>query len=620
MTTKSQTQTQPSALRRFLPILTWLPQYQSAWLRTDLIAGLTIVALLVPEGMAYAQIAGVPPETAFYAAPIGLLLFAIFGSSRQLVVAVSAVIATMSYATVSLIAPPNTSEFIVLTAALAILAGLISILAGFLKLGRVAQFFSESVMVGFITGLALVIMIKQVPKLLGIEGGEGNFWARLIEIIKHLPETSVPTLITGLLCLALLIALEHYFHKIPAALVALVFGIAISKLFNLEARGVEVIGEIPAGLAPPQWPAIGLQNWLLLLPGAAGLALVGFAEAIGPVRNFAAAHKDKVDANQELIGLGAADFGAGLFQGFPIGSSLSKSAANDRAGAHSQMSGIIAAGGTALVALFFTQFFYALPEAALGAIVIVAVSGMVKVDKLKHLYRVRRTDFVLAIVALLAVLTFETLEALLIAVLASLFALVWRVSKPRLAVLGRAPDGLHFSDVRRHPENKTVPGLLIVRPENGLFFANAEGIREEILTEMQASEQPVKAVLLDLSATTDLDVPGAETLEQLYEDLHSRNVRLIWVRMIMPVRQMLAQAGVMAKIRPEDVYLNPPEAVLDYLSSQGDAAGVQELLRSAAASVRTLLEAHAFTVPAERQAALAAVVNDLDQEIEQNET
>ena len=482
MTMKSQTQTQPSFLRRFLPILTWLPQYQSVWLRTDLIAGLTIVALLVPEGMAYAQIAGVPPETAFYAAPIGLLLFAIFGSSRQLVVAVSAVIATMSYATVSLIAPPNTSEFIVLTAALAILAGLISVLAGFLKLGRVAQFFSESVMVGFITGLALVIMVKQVPKLLGIEGGEGNFWERCYEIIKHLPETSVPTLITGLLCLALLIALEHYFHKIPAALVALVFGIAISKLFNLEARGVEVIGEIPAGLAPPQWPAVGLQNWLLLLPGAAGLALVGFAEAIGPVRNFAAAHKDKVDANQELIGLGAANFGAGLFQGFPIGSSLSKSAANDRAGAHSQMSGIIAAGCTALVALFFTQFFYALPEAALGAIVIVAVSGMVKVDKLKHLYRVRRTDFVLAVVALLAVLTFETLEALLIAVLVSLFALVWRVSKPRLAVLGRAPDSLNFSDVRRHPENKTVPGLLMVRPENGLFFANAEGIREEILT------------------------------------------------------------------------------------------------------------------------------------------
>ncbi|MBP1703130.1 MAG: sulfate permease, partial [Chloroflexi bacterium] len=446
----------PSLLLRYLPILAWLPKYERVWLRTDLIAGLTVVALLIPEGMAYAQIAGMPPQTAFYAAPIGLLAFAIFGTSRQLVVAVSAIIATMSFATVSLIAAPDTSEFIILTAALAVLAGLISILAGFLKLGRVAQFFSESVMVGFITGLALVVMVKQIPKLLGIEGGSGNFWERLYEIIIHLPETHLATLITGVLCLILLIALEHYFHKIPAALVALVFGILISVMFGLEARGVEIVGAIPAGLAPPKWPAVGLQNWLLLLPGAVGLALVNFAEAIGPSRSFASAHKYKIDANQELIGLGSANFGAGLFQGFPIGSSLSKSAANDRAGAHSQMSGIIAAAITVVVALFFTQFFYALPEAALGAIVIVAVTGMVKVAKIRHLYRVRRADFVLALVALLAVLTFETLEALLIAVIVSLFALVLRASQPRLAVLGRAPKSLQFSDIRRHPENITT--------------------------------------------------------------------------------------------------------------------------------------------------------------------
>ena len=205
----------PSTLVRYLPILSWLPKYQRAWLRTDLIAGLTVVALLIPEGMAYAQIAGMPPQTAFYAAPIGLLAFAIFGTSRQLVVAVSAIIATMSFATVSLIAAPDTSEFIILTAALAVLAGLFSILAGLLKLGRVAQFFSESVMVGFLTGLALTVMIKQVPKLLGIEGGHGNFWERLYEVIIHLPETHLATLITGVLCLILLIVLEHYFHKIP---------------------------------------------------------------------------------------------------------------------------------------------------------------------------------------------------------------------------------------------------------------------------------------------------------------------------------------------------------------------------------------------------------------------
>jgi high affinity sulfate transporter 1 len=616
---KNETKPQPNPLLRYLPILGWLPQYERVWLRTDLIAGLTIVALLIPEGMAYAQIAGVPPQTAFYAAPIGLLAFAIFGSSRQLVVAVSAIIATMSFATVSLIAVPNTPEFILLTAALAVLAGLISILAGLLKMGRVAQFFSESVMVGFISGLALVIIVKQLPKLLGIEGGDGNFWQRLYDVIIHLPETHLLTLIVGVVCLILLIALEHYFEKIPAAIVALVFGIAISVVFGLEGRGVEVVGEIPAGLAPPHWPAIGLQGWWLLLPGALGLALVGFAEAIGPVRSFAAAHKYKMDANQELIGLGAANFGAGVFQGFPIGSSLSKSAANDRAGAHSQMSGIIAAGVTVLVALFFTQWFYALPEPTLGAIVIVAVSGMVKVAKMRRLYHVRRADFVLAVVALLAVLTFETLEALLIAVIVSLFALVWRASQPRLAVLGRVPNSLQFSDVRRHPENQTLPGLLIVRPENGLFFANAAGIREVILSEMQSSAEPVKAVLLDLGATTDLDVPSADMLAELHEDFYSRNVRFLLMRMIMPVRQMLELAGVMEKIRPEDVFVGPTEAVLDYLTSQYDDVGIQELMRSGANTVRSLLQASLSTAPAERQAALAAIVDSLDKETKRSE-
>ena len=611
----NKTNPRPSLLVRYLPILDWLPKYQRTWLRTDLIAGLTVVALLIPEGMAYAQIAGMPPQTAFYAAPIGLLAFAIFGTSRQLVVAVSAVIATMSFATVSLIAAPETPEFTLLTAALAILAGVISILAGFLKLGRIAQFFSESVLTGFITGLALVIMVKQVPKLLGIEGGQGNFWERLYEIIIHLPETSLPTLITGVLCLVLLILLEHYFHKIPAALVALVFGILISVLFGLEARGVEVVGAIPAGLAPPKWPAVGLQNWWLLFPGALGLALVNFAEAIGPSRSFAATHKYKMDPNQELIGLGAANFGAGLFQGFPIGSSLSKSAANDRAGAHSQMSAIIAAAVTVIVALFFTQFFYALPEAALGAIVIVAVSGMVKLGKIKRLSRVRRSDFVLAIVALLAVMTFETLEALLISVIVSLFALVLRTSQPGLAVLGRVPGRLIWNDIRRYPENQTIPGLLMVRPLNVVFFANAEGFREAIITEMTSSPVPIKAVCLDLGATTDLDVPGADMLTELAEDLHRREVRLMLMHVITPVRQMLDKVGVINKIGPENLFIGPPEAVLEYLSSQSDAAGILELLRSGASSAVTLLQAGMSTAPVDRQAELAAIVESLEKEI-----
>jgi MFS superfamily sulfate permease-like transporter len=279
------------------------------------------------------------------------------------------------------------------------------------------------------------------------------------------------------------------------------------------------------------------------------------------------------------------------------------------------MSAIIAAAVTILVALFFTQWFYALPEATLGAIVIVAVSGMIKVGKIKRLQKVRRSDFVLAILALLAVLTFETLEALLIAVIVSLFALVLRASQPKLAVLGRVPDRLEFTDIHRHPENKPIPGLLIVRPENGLFFANAAGIRETIMAEMTAGKDPVKAVLLDLGATTDLDVPSADMLGELGEELHSRNVRFMLTRMIMPVRQMLELAGVMDRIRQQDIFADPAEAVLDHLSSQYDDTGILELLVSGANTVHSLLQESLSTAPDDRKAALAAIADKLGKEI-----
>lgn len=618
MTTAVHIKTEPkmNPITRFLPILAWLPAYQRTWLRADLIAGLTVVALLIPEGMAYAEIAGVPPQAAFYAAPIGLLMFATFGTSRQLVVAVSAAIATMSYATVSAVVQPETTEFILMTAALAVLAGIIAILAGILKLGQVAQFFSESVMVGFISGLAILIAMKQLPKIFGIEGASGNFWERLHHLVTHLPETHQITLVVGIICLVLMILLEHYFERIPAALVAMLAGILISAAFSLDTYGVKIVGDLPAGLALPQWPAISLQSWLMLLPGAFGLALVIFAEAIGPSRSFAAAHNYKIDANQEFIGLGAANLGAGLFQGFPIGSSLSKSAANDQAGANSQMSGIIAAVVTGLVALFFTQFFYYLPEATLGAIVVVAVARMVKVEKMKHLYHVRRADFVLALVALLAALTLETLQALLFAVIVSLFALVWHSSKPKLAVLGRVPDSLNYRDIRRHPENKTLPGLLMLRPENGLFFANAAGVHDAIMREFYSSREPYHAVLIDLSATTDLDVPSADMLAELHKELLKQNARFMLSHVITPVRQILERAGAMEEIRKEDIFSEPAEAVLGYLFSQYSETEIREMVRSGLQSVCNMLQSHQSMIPSESQASFKTLADTLNNEIE----
>ena len=565
---------------RYFPVLSWLPKYNHAWLRPDFLAGLTVLALLIPEGMAYAEIAGMPPQTAFYAAPIGLLLYAVFGTSRQLVVAVSAAIATMSAATVGPLAAAGSPEYAALTAGLALLAGIVSILAGLFKLGRIANFFSESVLTGFVTGLALTIAIKQVPKLFGFEGGEGNFWQRLIHIFTHLDETHLLTLLVSLLSLALLLFLERRFHKLPAALIVMVLGILVSAALNLEGRSVHVVGDIPAGLAPPKLPGLSLDQWLLLLPGAFGLALVNFAEAYGPARSLASKHRYEVRADQELVGLGAANFGAGLFQGFPIGSSLSKSAANDRAGARTPLALIFCAALTIIVALFFTPFFGPLPEAVLGAVVVIAVAGMVKVKALRRLYRLSLADFTLATIAMLGVLTFEALEGLLIAVILSLLALVWRASQARLSVLGREPGGLVFSDVQRHPENRTVPSLLVIRPDEGLFFANATSLREEVRSQVDAAQPSVQVLLLDLEMSNQLDMPSVDMLVELKEELEAAGVRLWLARLHGPVHDLLERSGALQKIGEENIYPRLIAGLLEYLVRATPAGGEDVLVLS----------------------------------------
>jgi high affinity sulfate transporter 1 len=573
--------------RRFLPIPKWLRPYRTAWLRADLIAGFTVVTLLVPEGMAYAQIAGLPPQSAFYAAPIGLLAFALLGSSRQLVVAMSAAIASISFATISRISDPHSAHFIVLSAALAVVSGVICILVGALRLGRLARFLSESVNVGFVSGLAVMIAANQLPKLLGLEGIRGNFWQILDKLLQHLSDAHGSTIIIGSLCLTLMIALERTVRNVPAALITIGFGIGASLIFSLQQYGVPVVGQIPAGLMPPQWPAISVQEWLMLVPGGMGLALVTFAEAVGPARAFSVAHGYPIDPNRDIIGIGAANLGAGLFHGFPIGASLSKSAANDRAGAKTQLSCLIAAIGIAFVALFFTRWFYALPEATLAVIVIVAVSSMVRLKKLGQLFRTHRTDFVLSCLTFLAVLTLETMEALLLSVACSLFMLVWRSSQPSLAVLGRVNERFEFADIRLNLATQTFPGLLMLRPNNGIFFANAEGLREAILHEVQASSGPLKAVLIDLAATNDLDAPSAEALAGLLKDLQGQQLAVMLTRVSDSVRGGLVRSSV-SYGNGVSFYASIVEALVSYLSADNQLAVVDEIVKSGIKTVQML--------------------------------
>jgi high affinity sulfate transporter 1 len=564
------TKTKPNLITRYVPLLGWLPGYDRGWLRPDFLAGLTVVALLVPEGMAYAELAGMPPETAFYAAIPALLLYAVFGTSRQLVVATSSTIAAMSASIIVGLAPASYEEYIILTAALAILAGLVSIIAGLLRLGAISQFFSKSVLTGFVFGLALVIAVKQLPKLFGLEAAEGNFWARMVDLIGQIPDSHWLTFLVGLTSLVLMLILEERWPRVPAALVTLIYGIAVVSIFNLDEQGVHIVGDIPAGLSSPQLPGITFQQLLSLLPGAMAIALVAFAEAIGPARDFAAKHRYEIDANQELIAIGAANFGAGLFQGYSIGASLSKSAANENSGARSPVSLVVAAAVTALVALFLTGLFHNLPEATLAAIVIVAIKGMMNVPEMRRLYNLRRPGFWLAMVALLAVLTFEILAGLMIAVILSLLLLIAQAARPKLSVLGRDPRRIAFGDVEHHPGYHLVPGLMIIRPDEGLWFANAEPLREAIVRRVFEADRPVQSVLLDLEMTFELDIPALDMLAKLKEELERYGTTLLLTRLHHEVRELLERSGVAEQIGRDNVAESITEGILLYLESEPD--------------------------------------------------
>jgi SulP family sulfate permease len=534
-----------SGLRRYLPALAWLPAYQRAWRRRDLLAGITITALLVPEGMAYAELAGVSPEAAFYAAPPALLMYALFGSSRRLVVVVSSTQAVFSAATVSALAPEGTLQFVTLTSALALTAGVLAIVAGVLRLGRIAQFFSASVLTGFVSGLALVILIGQVPKVLGIEGVSGDFFEQLAGIVRELPDLDVPTTVVGVIAILGMVALERIDERIPAPLVALVGGILASVALGLDEHGVEVVGQLPAGLAGPRLPDVQLGDIALLLSGAAGLTLLNFAEAYGPARELGREHGEEVDPNQELIGLGAANAGAGLFQGFPIGASLSKTAAAAHAGMQTQLAGVIAAILVVAVALFLTPLFEPLPEAILGAIVIVAVSSMFKAAELQRLWRVGRADFGLALIALAGVLVLDVLPGLLIAVVVSLAVVVWRASSAGLSRL--ALDGDAVVELEEAPGAIPVQGVLVLRLDGPLFFANADTLLANVLGAGSDGGR-IHALVLDLEATIELDVPGADTIDTLGRDLGRMGIDLHLARVHPEALAVLERTGATASV------------------------------------------------------------------------
>ncbi len=557
--------------RSFLPILSWLPAYQRGWLRGDVIAALTVWALLVPEAMAYAGIAGMPPETGLYAAPLALLAYAIFGTSRHLNVGPSSAVAALSFTVVSAVAIAGSPEFFTLTIGLALFVGLLSIIGGLLRLGVLADFLSRPVLDGFVVGVAISIVVGQLDKILGFEPEGYSFLPEALAFLRDIEMVDMPTLAVGLTSLILLFALHRFTPKLPAALVVLFLAIFTSSILGFEDLGIHVVGDIPAGLPPIGLPQdLTLSDLLTLGPGAVGLALVAFAESVAIARSYATKFGYEVDANQELIALGMSNMGSGISGGFTVDGSMSRTAAVESSAGRSQMVSIVAAVAILITAAALTPLFYHLPEATLAAIVIHAVWKNISYRKISQYRGVTTVDFYTAIVAALGVLLLGLLAGLLLASFLGLVALLVGTKNRNTAVLGRVTGSTEYRDLNNHPEGETYPGLLILRFDGGLFFANTPNFISAVRRAIENSDPTPRVILIDGESMNSIDATAIAALRELQEELLRTGKEIRLARMKSGVLEIIERAELPKTIPERHIYASVQAGVDAYLHELGD--------------------------------------------------
>ena len=496
-------------VRQFNSMLDWLKRYELAWLRGDVVAGLTLAAYLLPAGLGDASLANLPPEAGLYACLFSGLVFWLFCSSRYTAITVTSAIAMLVGSSLGAIAGGDTTRFGALAAGTALLVAAIAFIAWLAKVGSIVNFISESVMVGFKCGVALFLASTQLPKLFGIHGAHGDFWENSGYFLTHLHETNPASLTIGGVALAVLVLGKIFLPHKPVALLVVVGGITVSELFGFDARGVTLLGAVPQGLPDFGVPAVHWADLNDLLPLALACFLLGAVETAAIGRTFAAKHGGRLDANQEFLALAASNLAAGLGRGFPVSGGMSQSLVNEGGGARTPLSGAIAAGIMLVVVLFLSHLLAALPQPVLAAVVLVAVTGLFKVSTLKQLRHANRTEYLVAMSALLGVLCSGLLRGVLIGAIISLVLLIRSASRPHVALLGRIPGTRRFSDRERHPENELIPGVLIFRPESSLFYFNMDHVRDTISDRVRAETTPPKLVVLDLSAAPHVDMHGA---------------------------------------------------------------------------------------------------------------
>jgi sulfate permease, SulP family len=552
----------PSALHRFLPVTAWLPGYDlRRLLRFDAIAGATVWGLLVPEMIAYSGLAGLPPQAGLYTLLATLAAYAIFGTSRHVIVAGTSAAAVLLASAVGDIAVSN-GDYLVSSAALVLFVGVMSLAAGFLRLGFIAQFLSRPVVDAFVFGLAIFVTVKQLPKLLGISGGSGDTIEQLVHVLTHLGETSGATLGVGVVALALLFGSARFAPRLPGGLLALALGILLSAALDLHSQGVAIVGKVPSGLPSLDVPSVPSHDVPALLTAAGGMLLVIFSESLGAAQNFASKHGYEIDPNQELIALGVANAGSGLLGGLAAGGSLSQSAVNEGAGARSEASALVAALLMVVTLLVLTPLFTDLPEAVLAALIIHAVSHLWKVRAFQRYYAERRLEFLLALATLVGVVTIDVLPGLVIGVVSMMLLVIYHASRPHLAVLARVPGSPGaFADAGHHPAYERIPGLLAVRLDAPLMYANATLVRDRVKRLAGAADPLPRAVILDIGVNDDLDVTSVETLDQLVKSLSAAGIDFALADARQAVVRRMKRAGLLETIGEDRIYVTVEQAI-----------------------------------------------------------
>lgn len=531
--------------RQLLPILTWAPSYDRGDLRSDLAAGITVGAMLVPQAMAYALLAGLPPAVGLYAATIPVLVYALFGSSRQLAVGPVAIVSLLTATALAPLVEEGSAGYLAAAALLALMVGVVHIVLGLGRLGFLVNLLSHSVLVGFTAAAAIIIGFSQVKHLFGISvERHDHFYQSVIEVGRSLSQTNGTTLAVGIGALATLFTLKRLAPRVPGALVVVVGSIVAVELFDLESRGVALVGSIPDAL-----PAFGLPTISGSLIGnlaatALVITLVGFMESIAVAKVYARRHRYEVEPNQELIGLGAANVASGLFGGYPVTGGFSRTAVNDAAGARTPLASIITAGVVLVTIVFLTPLLSSLPNAALGAIIVMAVVGLVDVAEMRHIATVKRSDLVSLTVAFVATLGLGIEIGIGVAVVASMLMVFARMSRPHSAVLGHVDGTTSYRNVERFPEAETIDGIRIVRIDAAVSFVNATSIKRMLLGQADqiATARPA-ALVVDASGINDLDATGAEMVRELLIEVGERDVSFHLADVKGPVRDVLRRAG-----------------------------------------------------------------------------